>query len=423
MSIRKYQCECCSAPLEVKPGMRRITCAYCGMVYQLEERASSAGAQTGSAGDNPVDVRLVPMGGGPIALGCWNLTKYGVEGTLRVSVSEQTMEQKLTFFAALALLRDREIPILGQAITGYTSKYLPPVDKKRDKELCSPGSAFTQEEIDRLVEPRFTYSHMHRNEDALSQRNGNGYKDPIAYDREQNAGQNRERQAHAEQLFGRWGIQATARTLRTPPGAEAYHPRFLLIRGGTWVRRYWTNEFTVLTFRMNMTPRQARASLGAENLEMLQKLGRHAMLDQVAAEMADMMNRGYEEQLRLRKPEPVQVDVYEDYVALGGTRYGMRGYEFHYFTRGMALTWTTTGPDRWYYKEFGLGNLPGVQAQLLLGAQVLSRLLPLCEEDGTPRWNLTSVKETAIDQYKHQYCISMELYPAAKAEAVYESWV
>ena len=69
MSIRKYQCECCGVALMVMPGMRRITCPHCGTVYQVEPDGPNEPAQGGAPGDNPVDVRLVPMGGGPICAG------------------------------------------------------------------------------------------------------------------------------------------------------------------------------------------------------------------------------------------------------------------------------------------------------------------------------------------------------------------
>ena len=63
MEVIKLQCASCGSPLEVKPGMERATCPYCGMTYLIGRNGDNAsGGRTKSAnGDNPVDVLLIPL--------------------------------------------------------------------------------------------------------------------------------------------------------------------------------------------------------------------------------------------------------------------------------------------------------------------------------------------------------------------------
>ena len=63
MEVIKLQCTSCGSPLEVKPGMDRAGCPYCGMTYLIGRNGdNAAGERTKSAnGDNPVDVLLIPL--------------------------------------------------------------------------------------------------------------------------------------------------------------------------------------------------------------------------------------------------------------------------------------------------------------------------------------------------------------------------
>ena len=441
MSIRKYQCECCGVALMVMPGMRRITCPHCGTVYEVQGENASAPVQGGPSRDNPVDVRLVPMGGGPIFLGplCGSAFSANRVPPERVrgrgvtpdftgeqrAEAEENLARKMTFFAALSLLEGREIPLYGRAIPDITLRFLPHADAKRLEELRKPGIGFNAEEIRRLEEPKAVYWHRQvrlggGTLDSLNGQNLVKSDENITYDRAQNARDGKARRAFVQKLLAPYGFETAEQKRLTDPDAELYYREGFLVNSDKLHSRIWTTEYTVMTFRTTMTPQRARTLLGPEKLDMLQKLGQHAVLDQLAADMAKMLNMGYEYLLRIRESKPVWLIVEKGGIGLGKVIEKSTCTWPDYYARGTALEMSHGRASDWRFREFGMGNLPDVQAQVLLAAQVMSRLLPLTREGGLPRWNLTGM---GVEKGMDDPLTAVQLYPAARAEAVYKSWI
>lgn len=60
MELTKLQCTSCGGALEIKPGIDRVKCQFCGMNYLIERKETEKSAGGSKAdGDNPIDVNFV----------------------------------------------------------------------------------------------------------------------------------------------------------------------------------------------------------------------------------------------------------------------------------------------------------------------------------------------------------------------------
>ncbi|MBQ9910954.1 MAG: hypothetical protein IJM50_05610 [Lachnospiraceae bacterium] len=434
MALEKFSCPSCGASLQLKPGLSRVSCRYCGSAYVLKENRNAPFSSSGaSSTDNPADVLLIPHPASVISLKDIYAPKlqFGrpIEETcgriLDVPYPEYEkafleLDSKIRFLAMVSLLLEENYQLSGRLVLNVVPKYLPYEDRCGSEPL-------PEDKILQLREPSVVYRHQRNYATGLTpdslKKYGGHFDLQVSY-RSTDAEKNRRTaSSNASLLLKPYGFTVSDAEKTTLPGTEIYSKEGFLNNAEKRHGRVWASSYTERTVTLQITPSYAEKLLTDEEKEKLEKIGKHDCLDTLAEGFITMLNSGYERQLELRRSFPVELITEQDRVGLGNVRRSESPYTVAYYDYGSAMDGRSGHTGARVFREFGMSVLKDRSLRLMVSASLLSKILPSCGDGGECRWHITGVDPDLLTGYSKTPVTAVTLSPAASAKAVYDSWI
>lgn len=453
MLMQKAQCEACGAALNILSNRSRAVCPYCGMVYFVkDEYRPTSDQRTGSAssgrriarGDQPNSVIIKPLPRREIDLGRIYAPKSMFSGpesyvfpefTERVldrmngAVGRQTyndpaearqiMRQKMLFFLDLSRTLNDSFVLKGQFPLDVVPCYFP--------VKAGQTGRLEQEEISLLQTPKKVYwdnSRFHEKTPVDRFKRMNAAGETVVYDETKDPEKNREHRQIVKNLIKPYGFSCTEEGRFTSKDYERYRKvHFLqsMESAGKEHYREWVKRFSLLTAQLEVNPKKAADLMSAEDSDVWSKMGRNAVVDELAHKSAQMLGAKLAWQLQHRKPEDTILLVEDTGCGIGWIGYSDGGYAmvYCYDDNNKRVSGTP-----WAFRQYGMSNLSGVEMRCVLAALVVGRALNLCEQaDGEANWSVTGF-EPAVRGYRSDYTFSaVRLSPTIRTEGVYNSWL
>lgn len=452
MLIQKAQCENCGAALDILPDQSRVTCSYCGMTYLVQEAhrpaasqrtGSTSGGRTDPRGDRPASVVLSPLPRREIDLGRIYAPKAMFSGpesyvfpeyTDRVldrmngaagrqtynepAEAREVMRQKMLFFLDLSRTLNDSFVLKAQFPLDVIPCYFPVKTGKTGR--------LEKAEISLLQTPKKVYWHNRIKErlpvDSFKRTNAAG--ETVVFDAKKDPEKNREHRQVVKSIIKPYGFSCTEEERFTSKDFERYRTLHFLQSmesAGKEHLRAWVKRFSLMTARLEVDPKKAADLMSAEDKGVWSKMGRNAVVDELAQKTAQMLRAKLARQLQYRKPEDTMLLVENSGCGIGDIGYSDGGYAmvYCYDDNNNRVSGTP-----WAFKQYGMSDLPGVEMRCVLAALVIGRALALCEQaDGEANWSVTGFEPT-VRGYRSDYTFSaVRLSPTIRTEGLYNSWV
>ena len=414
MEVLKLQCTSCGSPLEIKPGIDRAVCQYCGMTYLIGRNGDpAANTRTKNAdGDNPVDVRLIPLSD--------NTVVYDSRLKAEVSAKQEGFPFSRSYTDSIYSddMISSSLDKLGSKVqtgvrflsclayvTGETYTLdigdlkMDPVYMYYNGERNNDGKRFLPEELPYLVEPAAIYY----DPDMLVRQKG----DSPSYDKKKNENKNREYDAKVSLLIAKYRMDYTDTVCYSDVVVKPYTRKPLFGKAVT-KQRYWAERYTCRSLFTNVTPELARQYLTDEDASRLARMESISCIPEMAAVMYKEFSKDAKYQLEQRIHEKITVEIGADGIVVKN----LRNLVTH---RQGNRTWQSPQWIEIDYHNYGMSTINDPAVTRYLAAHLIMHLNRMLRENGDPAWKLTGFYGDAK--------LTLYFYPALKAVGVYNEWV
>ena len=306
-----------------------------------------------------------------------------------VEEAETDLRTKVLFFASLSLLSGRSFSLTVEHILDLRPLYFT-VERDGDRDWDKP---LAPHEILRLTEPDIRYRYARTNHfgtDSLAQKSGGQEGIPV-YRRSAREADAKKRRVEVEALLAPYGAVIREEERFSPRAEEERFetPRFL--RAPLKTVRGWVYGYTVQTARFRVDPSAAGEFLSSREKFWIKSMERHAFLDEVAREMAEMLVSAAGSDPADRASGPVKLILTDEGIGFGAWPAGKSEQpSVRYYPKGSALEDPCEPAVPWPFKAYGMSSLPEPKLRAFFLASLLSRVLPLTA-DGGRLWSVAGI--------------------------------
>ena len=410
MELLKLQCSSCGGSLEIKPGIDRLKCPYCGTNYLLKrDDNNTKSTMTNASGDNPVDVVLVPMQENtiifepkdlvtiPSAMGA-NGIRLDSDKEINPKLFEKIVEI-IKLFACLVYLTKKDFQLeLGQIPLDETLVYY------KGKKKIGYDYVFSDEDLLDLVEPKKTYYHM--GWDTL---NKPQYNKDALYDSKIKMKLNEEKKKIINDFITKYKIEYEDKVKCSSTICEHYKKDVFIKTINC--ERFWTCKYTSRRLFLKMNYEMATKILSEDDITKLNKIGKQDCIKDMASIIYQELAHESEEQLKERKHNYIKLHFTKDHISIENPN------NFKTMvSSGGAKSWKSQQFISIDYKNYGMSNVENKEINALLLAQTINYVFSLIDENKDVKWNISEVNFFDL-------VIELKLFPTVKAEGVYNSWI
>lgn len=420
MKLIKLQCSSCGGPLEIKPGIDRVRCPYCGMNYYLERKGTSGYANPGAnaTGDHPVDIVLVPLPENLISLS---------KSTDLSSAETCVLESQGTFFSVDKINGfkglDEELTKLARIIAPvqyltkktYTidvgNQVLNPVLMYFDNNRAA-GEAVLAEEISHLVTANNIY---HDNVKPAAITLTKPPRGRIWYSKKENDKANRDKSAALKTLMTKWHMTYADEVRYSKPFVRSERKKTLF--GWKDATRTFTKQYTIRRLSFEMGDELAKAFLSDQDISNINRIGQNECIGEMAEIIYREFSKDAKRQLELRQYGEITVEVQTKQIIIKN----LRNKTIQYGTDGkQTYSWA---PIYIQYSNYGMSDINRLDVECFLTAHLINHINHMIESNGDTRWNLRYCYTSDRMSPNNDSGVHLEFSPALKTEGVYQNWI
>lgn len=446
MEIKQFMCNSCGGSLDIKPGLTQVACHYCGTIYGIEGNNSYNFEDINPAHivisktDGSITKQLCslntetaffeyPLDGKPAMnatvlkyhnadksfskyfLGLLPNNKAGYEINAPSDISYRDMIAKTKFWAALAYITNQTYRIVNR----YTLDITPFVDT--NPIITLRDDYVTDAQINRLKRVRnivletrtIEGVQLDMTRDYLSM-NGNF----IFYDAQTEKKLSETRRYNIMHFVSKYGFETKQTTGYSLPYWEN--------------SRLWVFGYHWLTIAKDMSPQEGFAILSDEEKTNLNKLKENRIIDSIALQISEPINRGYERAIATQSFIQPYILMNSESIGLAEGTFNLKTakQEFHFVDKGTDFQHTGSSPCLWSFNSLGMKNIDDENTRRLFVAALYCRLTKHLTVNNELRFEPTRFINSINLQHRLNYkndCMYLELINAYYSEAQYDDWI
>ena len=413
-AVKKLECTGCASPLEMKPGINRITCKFCGSSYIVssDDVTDTESYVIKGDHDNPADVILKKADINNTDLNIYSNSylycmseKADAGETLRKTESDYywndriqklnsnyeklkpELDRKVKLFAAISYLSGERYDLdVGRIVlneqTLKSSLYKNKNERKNDPLAISPDEIKSLKELN------------------IKDKNADKF---IAL-----------KNRYAEELISNYKFSYNDVTkYQSPTWGYENVPR--LIGRDKTLEEMYTIRYTERTLCSQMTPELAREVLSSNEIDMIDKIKDNHYVDEVSSEIYDMLSKLAGVQLSVHSVFPIRISIHENgvYFSFGDPKRKIEHIDTLGLLEKHASHQTYTRFYTYKFKEYGMKDIDDPLICEFVLASIFSRINKIAGESQGLRWGMSTVDMN----------YSWSLICETRSEGVYNDWV